>query len=306
MTQNPIPGGEWMLGAKPVARIGFGAMQLAELPGRPPVDTDTAVAVLHRAFELGIRHFDTADFYGDGVANERLRRAFSPYRDDIVIATKVGANRVDAPVPLVAAQKPSELRASVEANLTRLGTERVDIVNLRRADAAPGIIATGDQVVDLDDQLAELVTLRSEGKIAGIGLSNVSLVQVEHALPVGIVCVQNAYNLLDRRDEALLDLCRREGIAWAPYFPLGSAFAHLPKVAEQPAVVSAAKTLAATPAQVALAWLLQHSPNILLITGTSSIAHLEENVATADVTLDAETIAALDALGAASVESASS
>jgi pyridoxine 4-dehydrogenase len=291
------PGGEWMLGDTTVARIGFGAMQLAELPGRAPVDTASAVAVLSRAVELGIRHFDTADFYGHGVANDRIRRAFAPYRDDLVIATKVGANRVDAPVPLVPAQKPSELRASVEDNLAHLGTERIDVVNLRRADAPPGIIAGGDQIVDLDDQLAELSAMRDEGKIGAIGLSHVSLAQLTQALPAGIVCVQNAYNLLERGDEDLLELCLREGIAWAPYFPLGSAFANRPKVANQQAVIDAASSLGVTAPQVALAWLLQHSRNVLLITGTSRIAHLEENVAVGGITLDDATIARLDSLG---------
>jgi pyridoxine 4-dehydrogenase len=292
------PGGEWMLAGKPVARIGYGMMQLADRPGRATLDRDSAVALLRGAVELGIRHFDTAEFYGHGVANDLLRRAFAPYADDIVIATKIGANRVDAPVPLVAAQKPHELRASLEANLASLGAERVDVVNLRRADIQPGIVAAGDQVVDLDDQLAELVAMRDEGKIGAIGLSNVCLDQVEQALPAGIVCVQNSYSLLDRSGEALLELCEREGIAWVPFFPLGSAFPQRPKVTDERAVIDAAAALGATAAQVGLAWLLQHAPGILLIPGTSSIDHLAENVAAGSIELDANTVAALDALAA--------
>jgi pyridoxine 4-dehydrogenase len=290
------PGGEWTLDGRAVARIGFGTMQLAERPGREPLDVNSAVALLHRAVELGITHFDTAQFYGHGTSNDLLRRAFSPYGDDIVIVSKVGANRVDAPIPLVAAQKPEELRASVENNLASLGTDRIGIVNLRRADFQPGILATGDQVVDLDDQLAELIALRDEGKIGGIGLSHVRFEQLRQALPAGIECVQNSYSLLNRSDEDLLELCTREGIAWTPYFPLGSAFPQFPKVTDDPAVVDAAQRLGATPAQVGLAWLLQHAPNILLISGTSSIEHLAENVATANIHLDPETVALLESV----------
>ena len=292
------PGGEWVLAGKTVARIGFGAMQLGERPGREPLDTDSAVALLHRAIELGINHFDTAQFYGHGTSNDLLRRAFAPYGDDIVIVSKVGASRVDAPIPLVAAQKPAELRASVEQNLASLGADRIDVVNLRRADFRPGILAEGDQIVDLDDQLAEMIALRDEGKIGGIGLSHVRIDQVQQALPAGIECVQNSYSVVNRSDEDLLDLCLREGIAWAPYFPLGSAFPQFPKVTDEPAVIAAARALDATPTQVGLAWLLRHAPNILLISGTSSLDHLAENVATGSIQLDPATASTLDALAA--------
>ncbi|UFS60919.1 aldo/keto reductase [Subtercola endophyticus] len=291
------PGGEWLLAGHPVARIGYGAMQLVERPGLPPVDADDAIALLHRVVELGITHIDTAEFYGHGTANDLIRRAFGD-SDEVVIVSKVGANRVDAPVPLVAAQKPQELRASIEANLRSLGRDRIAVVNLRRADAQPGIIATGDQVVDLDDQLAELAALRDEGLIGAFGLSNVSLEQLQQALPAGIACVQNSYSLVERSGERMLDLCRANDIAWAPFFPLGSAFPGRPKVVEQPAVLAAAQQLGVTPSQVGLAWMLQHAPNTLLIAGTSSIAHLEQNAAIGDITLSDDLMAQLDAVSA--------
>jgi pyridoxine 4-dehydrogenase len=296
------PGGETLLAGHPVARIGYGVMQLGDLPGRPGVDADSGIALLRRAVEVGINHFDTAQFYGAGVANDLLRRALAPYADDIVLVSKVGADAVAASERLTLAQKPHELRASVEANLASLGTERIAVVNLRRADVGPGLLAAGDQVVDLDDQLAEMVALRDEGKIGAIGLSNVRLDQLERALPAGIVCVQNPYSVLDRSGEALLDLCLREEIAWVPYFPLGSAFPGMPKVTDEPAVRDAAETLGATPAQVGVAWLLQHAPNILLISGTKSIDHLVENTAAGDVELTADIVARLDALSSATTE----
>jgi Predicted oxidoreductases (related to aryl-alcohol dehydrogenases) len=272
-------------------------MQLADGPGKPALDTGAAVDLLRRAVDSGIDHVDTAQFYGDGLANEFIRRAFAPYRDDIVIATKIGAARREgSPSGLGPAQKPHELRASVEQNLASLGLDRLPVVYLRRADVQPGIIASGDQLVDLDDQLAELIRLRNEGKIGGIGLSNVRIDQLRGSLPAGIASVQNSYNLLDRSGEALLELCIAEGIAWVPFFPLGSGFPGMPKVTEQPEVVRAARELGASPAQVALAWQLQHAPNTLLIFGTRSIDHLAENVAAGDLELDAATIARLDTL----------
>jgi pyridoxine 4-dehydrogenase len=299
-TSIPRPGGTWTLAGTPVARIGFGVMQLAELNGRPAIPADDAIAIVRRALELGITHFDTAGFYGDGEANQRLREALAPYsgRDDIVLATKIGAVDGKPDARLIPAQRPTELRAQVESNLAQLGVDRLGVVNLRRADNQPGIIATGDQLVDLDDQLAELIALRDEGKLAGIGLSNVRLDQLQQALPAGIVCVQNYYNLLNREHEDLLELCEREGIAWVPYFPLGSAFDGIAKVTDDTTVQDAAAALGATPAQIALAWLLQHAPNILLITGTSSAEHLIENAGAAGVRLDDEMVARLDTVGA--------
>lgn len=295
MSKPAPPGGEILLAGRPVARVGYGVMQLAERPGRARLPAGDAIALLRGAAELGINHFDTAQFYGAGLANDLIRRALAPYADDIVLVTKVGADHVDAPVPLKPAQQPHELRASVEDNLASLGVERLAVVNLRRLDISPGLLATGDQVVDLDDQLAELAALRDEGKIGAIGLSNVRLDQLQQAAGAGIACVQNAYSLVERSAEPLLDFCVRQGIAWAPFFPLGSAFPGRPKVTDQPAVLAAARALGVTPSQVGLAWLLQHAPNILLISGTSSIGHLRENVAAAEISIPADLIAGLEA-----------
>jgi pyridoxine 4-dehydrogenase len=292
------PGGTAVLAGRAVARIGYGAMQLPG-PGvsGPPRDRATALAVLRRAIELGVNHVDTAQFYGPDVANELIHAALYPYPEQLVLVSKVGAER-DARGGWIAAQRPEQLRAGVEANLRSLAVERLDVVNLRRLDTAHAG-APGDQVIDLDSQLAEMVALRDDGKIGEIGISNVTLGELRQALPAGLACVQNAYSLLDRSSEPLLDLCRAHDVAWVPYFPLGSAFPGVPKVSEHPAVVAAATALGATPAQVGLAWLLAHAPAVLLIPGTSSLAHLAENVATGQVHLDVDTMAALDGLGAA-------
>ncbi|OBH40413.1 aldo/keto reductase [Mycobacterium mantenii] len=293
MTDQPRPGGVGTLGATPVARMGFGAMQLFEAP-----TVDDATAVLRRAIELGVNHIDTASFYGPGEVNRRIRAALYPYPDDLVIVSKVGARYTgEQPIPLAAAQKPAELRAAVEDDLRQLGLDCVPVVNLRRMDLGPGVAAEGDQIVGLDDQLAEMIALRDEGKIGGIGISAVPLEVVRRALPAGIVCVQNAYSLLDRSQEAALRLCEAQGIAWVPYFPLGSAFPGFPKVADNPAVADVAGELGVTGAQVGLAWILAHAPNTLLIPGTRSVAHLEENVGAADVTLSADALERLDAVG---------
>jgi pyridoxine 4-dehydrogenase len=275
-----------LLGDRRVARIGYGAMQLES---SDPAD---ARAILWHAVERGVNHIDTAQFYGDGTANRHLRAALSPFEDDLVIATKVGADRRDN--ELVAAQRPEELRAQVDANLASLGVDRLDLVNLRRLDAPPGLSADGDQFVDLADQLAELIALRDAGKIEALGLSNVGIDQVEAALPAGIVCVQNAYNLLDRSAERVLDLCRDRGLAWVPFFPLGSAFERYASVTDDPAVIEVARANEISPAQVGLAWLLAHYDRALLIPGTSSIAHLDENLAAGDIVLDDTATAALD------------
>jgi aryl-alcohol dehydrogenase-like predicted oxidoreductase len=292
MSSKKQPGGTAMLAGRTVARIGYGAMQLPG-PGvlGPPHDRNAALSVLRRAVELGVNHIDTAQYYGPDVANELIHAALHPYPEGLVLVTKVGAER-DRHGGWISAQRPHELRAGVEANLRSLEVERIDVVNLR----LPGDGATR---VDLDSQLAEMIALRAEGKIGGIGISSVSVGQLRQALPAGIACVQNAYNLLDRADEPLLDLCSENDIAWVPYFPLGSAFAGAAKVTEHPAVLAAAAALGATPAQVCLAWLLAHDPNILLIPGTSNLEHLEENVATNNVRLDASTMVVLDGLAAA-------
>ena len=295
---RPRPGGTFPLAGRPVGRIGFGAMQLPG-PGvwGPPRDRAAALTVLRRAVELGVNHIDTAQFYGDGVANELIHASLYPYPADLVLVSKVGAER-DPQRAWIPAQRPDQLRAGVEANLRTLGVERLDVVNLRLLEGGHGVQAPADQLVDLDSQLAEMVALREQGKIDGIGLSNATLDDLQRALPAGIACVQNAYSLLDRSAEPLLELCRAHGIAWVPFFPLGSAFPNLPKVTEQPAVIAAAQALDASPAQVALAWLLAHAPEILLIPGTSSVSHLEQNIAAAAVRLDDATLAVLDRLGA--------
>jgi aryl-alcohol dehydrogenase-like predicted oxidoreductase len=293
MTTTTQPGGVGRIGESTVARIGYGAMQLDP----DSTSTDDAVALLRRAVELGVNHVDTASFYSDGEVNRRIRQALSPYRDDLVIVSKVGAKSVTGGViPLAAAQKPAELRAAVDADLAQLGVDRIDVVNLRRLDLGPGLQAEGDQIVDLDDQLAEMIALRDEGKIGAIGISAVPLDTVRRALPAGIVCVQNGYSLLNRAQEDLLNLCVAEGIAWVPFFPLGSSFPGFPKVADDPVVRSIASELDAAPAQVGLAWLLAHASNTLLIAGTRSIAHLEENLAAGGVALNADALARLDAV----------
>ncbi len=282
------------LAGMPVARIGFGVMQME----RSGLDKDAALAILRQAADGGVNHLDTAQFYG--ACNELIRDALAPYDAGLVLVSKVGAALdPDAkPLPLVPAQRPAELRAQVEANLASLGTDRLSVVNLRRLDAPPGIIAAGEQRVDLDDQLAELSALREEGKIGGIGLSNVSAGQLRQALPAGIACVQNSYSVLDRTAEPVLDVCREHGIAWVPFFPLGSSgFGNMPRATDDPTVRAVAAELAVTPAQVGLAWQLAHYDRTLLIPGTASPAHLAENIAAGEIKLPGESLAALDALG---------
>jgi pyridoxine 4-dehydrogenase len=286
----PAPGGTARLAGRVVARIGFGAMQLE----RRDADRDTAIAVLRRALGAGVNHIDTAQFYGE--CNALIRAALAPYPDDLVLVSKVGAER-DASGGLVPAQRPEQLRAQVEANLATLGAEQLDVVNLRRLDAAPGIVAEGDQFVDLDDQLAELSALRDAGKIGGVGLSSVSAEQIDRAAPVGIACVQNLYSVIDRTAEPVLDRCREHGVAWVPFFPLGSGFANRARVTDNPTVTAIAAQIGATPAQVGLAWLLSHYDGTLLIPGTSDPAHLAENIAAGAVRLSRASITALDQLG---------
>ncbi|HTJ71421.1 MAG TPA: aldo/keto reductase [Actinospica sp.] len=282
------------LAGRPVARVGFGAMQLAEGFGRPKISRESALAILRAAVEQGVNHIDTADFYGTIAenANDLIRVALHPYADDLLLVSKVGAERT-ADGTLIAAQRPEQLRAAVEANLSRLGAERLAVVNLRRLDMPPGIPADGDQRVDIDTQLAELAALRDEGKIEGIGLSNVDADQLRHALPAGIECVQNWYSLIDRTHEPVLDACREHDVAWVPFCPLGSAFPDRPKVVDQPAVRAVAGRLGATPAQVGLAWLLAAYPRTLLIAGTANPVHLAENVAAGRIELDADDLAEL-------------
>ena len=286
------------IGTHTVGRVGFGAMQLPG-PGvfGPPRDHDEAVAVLRRAIELGIDHIDTAQFYGPNVANELIREALHPYPANLTLVSKVGATR-DEQGGWVAAQQPDELRRSIEENLSALGVDRLAAVNLR-------VFSGGDPnaPADVDPelfprQLEAMVAARDEGLIDGIGLSSVSADHLRMALDhTEVVCVQNAYNLVDRTSQPLLDLCTEHGIAFVPFFPLGSGFTADNPVLGHPAVVREAGRLGRTPAQVALAWTLSLAPNVLLIPGTSSVAHLEENTAVADITLDADVKAELDAAG---------
>ena len=280
------------LGPVDVNRIGFGAMQLPG-PGvfGPPRNHEEAIAVLRRAVELGANHIDTAQFYGPEVANELIREALHPYPDDLLLVSKVGATRDDKGAWLPA-QRPEQLRSAVEDNLRTLHVDQLGVVNLRlhaEHDSAP------DQRVSLEDQLSEMVSLRNEGKIANIGISTANVAQVEVAITqAGVVCVQNAFSLVDQSDIATLELCRQHNIAYVPYFPLGSAFPGMPKVTANTTVQTVAARMVATPAQVGLAWLLNQSENILLIPGTSSLAHLEENMNVADLVLSPEDIADLE------------
>jgi pyridoxine 4-dehydrogenase len=273
------------LAGRPVRRVGFGAMQLPG-PGvfGPPKDHDQAIAVLRRAVAAGVNHIDTAQFYGPDVANELIREALSPYPEDLVLVSKVGGARDEAGGWLPA-QRPGELRSGVQANLRSLQVDQVPVVNLRRFEGSD---------VPFAEQLDAMVVMREEGLIGGVGLSNVSLEQYRAARSrTEVACVQNAYNVAQRSDQPVFDACAADGVPYVPFFPLGSAFAADNPVLGAPAVRRAGGRLGVTPVQVALAWLLALAPSVLLIPGTSSLAHLEENLAAADVTLDQ---AALDDL----------
>jgi pyridoxine 4-dehydrogenase len=281
-----------------VSRVGYGALQLDRLHDR----RGEAVALLRRAVELGVNHVDTAEFYGFGFANGVIREALRP-EDGVLVVTKVGADpNPGGRLPLRIAQRPEQLRASVEDNLRSLGVDRLPVVNLRRLDSGPGLRPEGDQVVGLDDQLAVMTALRDEGKIGAIGLSSVNVDGLRRALPAGIACVQNAYSLVSRDDEDMLRLCVAEDIAWVPFFPLGGAFPGVPKVTGEPAVRAVAESVGVTPSQVGLAWLLHHAPNVLLIPGTADAAHLEANVSASKIIFDAAALAALDAIESRSSE----
>jgi aryl-alcohol dehydrogenase-like predicted oxidoreductase len=277
------------LGDKPVNRIGFGAMQLAG-PGvfGPPRDPDAARAVLRRAVELGVDHIDTAQYYGPDVVNDLIREALHPYPENLKLVTKVGGRRDDRGGWLPA-QSPAELRAGVEDNLRSLRVERMDLVNLRLI----GADGSGDL---LPEQLGELEDLRREGKLDLIGISEASTDAVRRALElVELAEVQNSYSVVDRSGEDVVELCIEREIAFVPYFPLGSAFRGGPKqLAADPAIAGVAERLGATVTQVALAWLLARYDRMLLIPGTSSVAHLRENMAAADVELGASDLTELD------------
>ena len=276
------------IGSFTVNRVGFGAMQLPG-PGvfGPPRDRDQALAVLKRAVELGVNHIDTAQFYGPDVANELIHEALHPYPADLALVSKVGARRDDQG-NWTAAQQPDELRADIEHNLRELGVDSLAAVNLRIHSGDP--TAVGDVDRDLfDRQLTAMIAARDEGLISGIGLSSISIDHLRIALDrTEIVTVQNAYNLVDRSSQPLLDLCTEHGISFVPFFPLGSGFTADNPVLGNAAVKKTATDLGYTPAQVALAWTLSVAPNVLLIPGTSSVAHLEENLAISDIELPAD------------------
>ena len=271
--------------------------------GSWPTGGADAEALLRKAVDLGIDHVDTAQFYADGFVNHVIRHILAEGRR-IVVATKVGADPAPGKTPPIKpAQRPEQLRASVEANLRSLGLKQLPLVNLRRLDVPPGLTAEGDQVVDIEDQLAAMIAMRDEGKVGAIGVSAVSRNNLERALSAGIVCVQSAYSVLSRRYEDMLDLCTSHGIAWVPFFPLGGAhFPGWPKVTGHPRMVEIATDMAVTPSQLGLAWLLAHRPNILLIPGTSDTAHLRENTGAGSLSLGEEVMAELDALGAETID----
>ena len=290
MTTTTLPGGTYRLTDDlTVTRLGYGAMQLAG-PGvfGPPRDREEALAVLRTAVDLGITHIDTADFYGPHVTNRLIREALTPYADDLVIVTKVGAVRGDEGEWLMN-RTPEDLRAQVEGNLRNLGVDALDVVNLRLGSAE------GPEAGSLAEPFGVLADLQRDGLIRHLGLSTVTLDQVTEAQGIApVVCVQNQYNLAHRADDGLVDALAEQGIAYVPYFPLGG-FAPL----QSDALSGVADRLGATPMAVALAWLLQRSPNVLLIPGTSSVAHLRENVAAAGLRLPAEELAVLEGIAGA-------
>ncbi|HWX99698.1 MAG TPA: oxidoreductase [Mycobacterium sp.] len=268
------------LGRYSVARIGFGAMQLPG-PGvfGPPRDRDEALAVLRRAVGLGVDHIDTAQFYGPDVANELIREALYPYPENLALVSKVGGRRDDTGAWLPVAEA-ADLRRDIEANLLTLGVGQLAAVNLRLFES--------DGPDELfDDQLSVMIQARDEGLIGGIGLSNINREHLLHALErTEIACVQNAFNLVHRESAAVLEECTARGIAFVPFFPLGAAFMQPNPVLGSALVQKIAERLGRTPAQVALAWTLSVAPNVLLIPGTSSVRHLEENLDVASIELD--------------------
>ncbi|MFJ8006599.1 aldo/keto reductase family oxidoreductase [Streptomyces fagopyri] len=282
-----LPGGTWTLGDLTVTRFGYGAMQLAG-PGvmGPPADRDGALAVLREAAGLGISHVDTAGAYGPRVTNQLIREALHPYSESLHIVTKVGAVR-DQQGGWVLARQPDDLRRAVHENLEDLGLDSLDVVNLRIGDAQglrPGSLA---------EPFETLVDLQEQGLIRHLGVSNATAEQIAEAQTIApIVCVQNMYNLAHRQDDELIDELADKGIAYVPFFPLGG-FTPL----QSTALSAVAARLDATPMSVALAWLLRRSPNILLIAGTSSVAHLRENLAGAGLPLSDGELAELDKIG---------
>lgn len=278
------------LGRFSVARIGFGAMQLPG-PGvmGPPRDHDEAIAVLRRAVERGVDHIDTAQFYGPDVANELIREALYPYPQHLALVSKVGGRR-DESGSWLPVREPAELRRDIEANLRTLGVDQVAAVNLRLMESEGP-----DELFDA--QLSIMIEARDEGLIGGIGLSGINREHLLHALErTEIVCVQNAFNVLERESAAVLQECTRREIAFVPFFPLGAAFVQPNPVLGHQVVRRVAQRLGRTPAQAVLAWTLGVAPNVLLIPGTSSLRHLEENLDVASIELDDDSRQQLNAL----------
>jgi aryl-alcohol dehydrogenase-like predicted oxidoreductase len=287
MTTTAEKSGQFTLGDRSVHRIGYGAMQLSgpHIMG-PPADRDGAVALLRRAVELGVDHIDTSDYYGPHVTNEIIREALHPYPEQLTIVTKVGARRTpDGAWP--DALGADELRQAVHDNLDHLGVDVLDVVNLRM----PGFAEPVQQ--SLTEPMETLAALQQEGLVRHIGVSNVTTQMFAEAQGIApVVCVQNHYNLVHRDDDPLVDALAREGIAFVPFWPLGG-FTPL----QSAALESVARTLETTPMEVALAWLLARSPNILLIPGTRSVAHLEQNLESAARVLGPVELAELDRIG---------
>ena len=281
--------GTFKLGDRTVYRLGYGAMQLAG-PGEfgPPKDRNAAVAVLRDAVASGVNHIDTSDFYGPHVTNQIIREALQPYPDDLVIVTKISARR-GADGSCLPARSPPELKQAVQDNLRNLGLDVIDVVNFRSMHGIHGP-AEGS----IEAPLTALAELQRQGLIRHIGLSNVTVAQIAEGRRIcDIVCVQNMYNIAQRSDDAMIDALARDGIAYVPFFPLGG-FTPL----QSSTLSEVAKRLDATPMQVALAWLLRRAPNVLLIPGTSSVPHLRENLAAAELDLPAATLTALDKIAA--------
>lgn len=268
-----------------------------QLPGPgvmgPPRDHDEAIAVLNRVVELGINHIDTSQFYGPAVANQLIREALHPYAPDLVIVSKIGAQR-DEQGGWLPAQRPEQLIAAMKENLETLEVDRLPVTNLR---VMPREEIGEENYVPFDEQLDAMRSLVDDGLLEAFGVSNVTTDQAATAIDAGAVCVQNAYNVLMRDDEATLELARAKNVAYVPFFPLGSAFPHMPKVTDNETVQRVAQRRGVTPAQIGLAWLLAHAENVLLIPGTSSRAHLEENTAARDVALEQADLDELDSLG---------
>jgi len=281
------------LGERIVKRIGYGAMQLAG-PGvfGPPKDRDAAIAVLREAVALGVNHIDTSDFYGPHITNQLIRDALHPYPDDLVIVTKIGARRGEGGA-WIPALSPDDLTRAVHDNLRNLRLDVLDVVNFRSMHGVE-TDSHGPAEGSIEPQLTALAELKQKGLVRHIGVSNVTPAQIAEARRIcEIVCVQNQYNLAHRADDALIDDLAHDGIPYVPYFPLGG-FTPL----QSSVLDNVAAGLDATPMQVALAWLLRRAPNLLLIPGTSSVAHLRENLAAAELDLPDDAITALNGIGA--------